>query len=42
MVEERPMIFLFQLENLAGVNVNVDWSPRPDEMLWMFDAQPAD
>jgi peptide/nickel transport system substrate-binding protein len=40
--EERPMIFLFQLENLAGVNVNVDWSPRPDEMLWMFDAQPAD
>ncbi len=38
--DERVMIFLFQLENLAGVNVNVDWSPRPDELLWMFDAKP--
>jgi peptide/nickel transport system substrate-binding protein len=39
--EERPMIFLFQLENLAGVSTAIEWSPRPDEMLWMFDAQPA-
>lgn len=40
--DERIMIFLFQLENLAGVNVNVDWSPRLDELLWMFAAAPSE
>jgi peptide/nickel transport system substrate-binding protein len=38
--DERIMIFLFQLKNLAGVNANVDWSPRQDELLWMFAAAP--
>lgn len=38
--DERVMIFLFQLENLAGVSNQIDWSPRPDELLWMFEAAP--
>jgi peptide/nickel transport system substrate-binding protein len=39
--DERIMVFLFQLENLAGVNVDVEWSPRSDELLWMYDAEPT-
>jgi peptide/nickel transport system substrate-binding protein len=39
--DERVMIFLFQLENLVGIADDVDWTPRPDELLWMFDARPA-
>jgi peptide/nickel transport system substrate-binding protein len=38
--EERIMVFLFQLENLAGVSESVDWRPRADELLWMYEAQP--
>lgn len=37
--DERVYIHLFQLENMAGVTNEIDWSPRPDEYLWMFDAQ---
>ena len=40
-LEERPWITLFQLQNLNAVANDVDWTPRPDELLWMFDAQPA-
>ncbi len=39
--EERVYIHLFQLENMAGVAEDVDWAPRPDEYLWMFDAMPV-
>lgn len=39
---ERPWITLFQQQNLMGVSNDVDWSPRQDEYLWMFNAQPAD
>src|SRR5690606_16132410 len=39
---ERPWITLFQQQNLMGVANDVDWSPRQDEYLWMFEAQPAD
>lgn len=38
--EERVWIHLFQLENMAGVSNAIDWKPRPDEYLWMFDAKP--
>lgn len=41
-LEERPWITTFQLQNLNGVAANVAWTPRPDELLWMFDAQPID
>ncbi len=39
--EERVWVHLFQLENMAGVTNAIDWKPRPDEYLWMFDAKPA-
>ncbi len=39
---ERPWITLFQQQNLTGVSNSVDWSPRQDEYLWMFEATPAD
>ncbi len=38
--EERIYVHLFQLENMAGVANDIEWSPRPDEYLWMFDAKP--
>ncbi len=41
-VEEGPMITLFQLENLAGVNTRLEWEPRLDELLWMYEAEPAE
>ena len=40
--DERVMIFLFQADNLAGVSDAVDWTPRADELLWMFSAAPRD
>lgn len=39
--EERPQIMLFQSEDLVGVSNNVNWTPRPDGLLWMYDAAPA-
>lgn len=40
--DERIMIFLFQLEGLVGVAERVAWTPRADELLWMFDAAPRE
>lgn len=40
--EERPWITLFQQQNLVGVSTKVDWTPRQDEFLWMYDAMPID
>ncbi len=37
---ERPWITLFQQQNLTGVSSDVDWAPRQDEYLWMFEAKP--
>ncbi|MDP0926157.1 ABC transporter substrate-binding protein [Paracoccus onubensis] len=39
-VESNTVLHLFQVENLIGVSTSVDWSPSPDEQLWMYDAQP--
>jgi peptide/nickel transport system substrate-binding protein len=40
--EERIMIFLFNVEAMVGVSDRVAWSPRADELLWMFEASPVD
>lgn len=40
-LEERPWVTLFQSQVLVGVNNNVSWQPRQDELLWMFAAEPA-
>lgn len=39
--DSRSIIHLFQMENLIGVNNDVEWTPTPDEQLWMYAAQPA-
>ncbi|UQN08215.1 ABC transporter substrate-binding protein [Deinococcus sp. QL22] len=38
---ERPMISLFQVHSLIGINKRVDWQPRADEVLWMYEAKPV-
>lgn len=40
--EERPQIMLFQSEDLVGVNNSVEWTPRQDALLWMFEAAPSE
>ena len=40
MAQERPMIALFQIDALVGVSNDIEWQPRPDEMIWAFDIQP--
>jgi peptide/nickel transport system substrate-binding protein len=41
-LEERPWSTLFQSQVLVGIADDVQWQPRPDELLWMFAAQPTD
>ena len=41
LTDSRSIIFLFQLQNVIGVSKKVDWTPSPDEQLWMFAAKPA-
>ena len=36
--EARPEIPLFHLLSNHGVGRGIDWSPRPDELLWMWPA----
>jgi peptide/nickel transport system substrate-binding protein len=38
--QERPWITLFQRQDLTGVSRGVDWSPRADGFLWVFNAAP--
>lgn len=40
-VEERPMIALFQVDDLLGVVQDVNYQPRPDEMIWAYGITPA-
>ena len=39
--DERPMIFMHQLQNLVGLSSTVDWTARPDELVWVYDAKPV-
>lgn len=38
--EEAPMIFMWGFHSVWGVNNNVEWSPRPDEIDMYFTARP--
>ena len=38
LAESRPQIPLVHLLSTYGVHRGVDWSPRPDELLWMWPA----
>jgi peptide/nickel transport system substrate-binding protein len=37
--DEAPWVFLWQQHDLYGVATSVDWAPRPDEKVWMYDAK---
>jgi len=37
--DEAPWVFLWQQHDLYGVAAHVDWSPRPDEKVWMYEAR---
>ncbi len=42
LVEERVELGLFQLVNSMGISNDVQWTPRVDELFWLFDAKPLD
>ncbi|HUF90950.1 MAG TPA: ABC transporter substrate-binding protein, partial [Candidatus Limnocylindria bacterium] len=37
--EEAPWVFLWQQHDLYGVAGHVEWTPRADEKVWMYDAK---
>jgi peptide/nickel transport system substrate-binding protein len=37
--DEAPWVFLWQQHDLYGVASTVEWSPRPDEKVWMYEAK---
>lgn len=41
LVEELPQVYLYNSVNFMGIANSLDWEPRPDGSLLMFDAKPA-
>ena len=39
--DEAPWVFLWQQHDLYGVAGWVEWTPRADEKVWMYQARPA-
>jgi peptide/nickel transport system substrate-binding protein len=37
--EEAPWVFLWQQHDLYGVTSHVEWTPRADEKVWMYEAK---
>src|SRR5438552_8075741 len=37
--DEAPWVFLWQQHDLYGVASHVDWTPRADEKVWMYEAK---
>jgi peptide/nickel transport system substrate-binding protein len=37
--DEAPWVFLWQQHDLYGVASQVEWTPRADEKVWMYDAR---
>jgi peptide/nickel transport system substrate-binding protein len=37
--DEAPWVFLWQQHDLYGVARHVEWTPRADEKVWMYDAK---
>ena len=37
--EEAPWVFLWQQHDLYGVASHIEWTPRADEKVWMYDAK---
>ena len=36
--EEAPVVFLWELNDVYGINKRVQWQPRSDERIWLYDA----
>lgn len=36
--EEAPAIFLYKAQDLYGVSERLNWTPRTDERIWLYDA----
>src|SRR5262245_44769175 len=39
--DEAPWVFLWQQHDLYGVASSIEWSPRADEKVWMYEAKVA-
>lgn len=37
--DEVPWVFLWQQHDLYGVASWIEWNPRADEKVWMFEAK---
>ena len=37
--DEAPWVFLWQQHDLYGVASHIEWSPRADEKVWMYEAK---
>jgi peptide/nickel transport system substrate-binding protein len=37
--DEAPWVFLWQQHDLYGVANHIEWTPRADEKMWMYDAK---
>jgi peptide/nickel transport system substrate-binding protein len=37
--DEAPWVFLWQQHDLYGVAGHIEWTPRADEKVWMYDAK---
>ena len=37
--DEAPWVFLWQQHDLYGVAQTIEWTPRADEKMWMYDAK---
>jgi peptide/nickel transport system substrate-binding protein len=37
--DEAPWVFLWQQHDLYGVAQTIEWTPRADEKVWMYDAK---
>jgi peptide/nickel transport system substrate-binding protein len=37
--DEAPWVFLWQQHDLYGVAHSIEWTPRADEKVWMYDAK---
>ena len=37
--DEAPWVFLWQQHDLYGVTQTIEWTPRADEKVWMYDAK---
>jgi peptide/nickel transport system substrate-binding protein len=40
--DDAPWIFLFDNMDVYGMSARIDWTPRPDEMVWAYEIAVTD